>query len=362
MYSLLLALVLGLSPPAEGARIKDVARLDGQRDNPLIGQGLVVGLNRSGDSARNEATLQALSKRLQGLGFTVTTEDIKSRNVAAVMVTARMASSARPGHQIDVEVSSMGDATSLEGGILLITPLSAPNGDMYGWAQGPIVIGGYSASQDGSSARKNHPTVGRVPQGGTVERDNPNRLSLDNLHMVRWLVQDQDLTTATRMADAIDLALEGDWARAVDEGVVQVEVPPLFRGRVVELVSAVEALDVTVDAPARVVINERTGTVVMGADVRISPVAVAHGGLSIEVERSLEASQPMPFGQGDTVVMPESRIVVEEAGGELKVVDGPTIGDLVTALNNMGVGPRDLIQILLTIKAAGAMQAELEVL
>ncbi len=359
--SLLLSVVLS-GPAAEAARVKDVAGLYGVRDNALLGYGLVTGLNRTGDSRRNEATIRALTNRLQGLGFTISTEEILARNVAVVMVTGRLPASARPGHKLDVEVSSTGDATSLEGGVLQLTPLFAPNGEAFASCQGPLVVGGFLAEAGASTSRKNHPTVGRVPQGAIVERENPNRISLTDRESLEWVIDEPDFTTALRLSEAINATFEAELAGAIDAATVTVEVPARYRERVVEFVAQIEHIEVQADSPARVVLNERTGTLVMGADVRIAPVAVAHGGLSIEVSRDSEVDQPAPFSAGRTVVTRQAQITVEESDGELKVVDGATIADLVSALNSIGVKPRDLIQILLTIRAAGALQAELEVL
>ncbi len=351
-----------VAAPARGARVKDIASVYGVRDNLLFGYGLVTGLARTGDSRRNEATIRALANRLQGLGFTLSTDEILSRNVAVVMVTARLPADARPGHRLDVEVSSTGDATSLEGGVLQITPLYAPNGEAYATAQGPLVIGGYTVEQGGSGAARNHPTVGRIPQGAIVERENPNRLDLSKADHVDFLVDEPDFTTATRLASAINEEFGTPIAAARDAGTVTVLVPEDYKDRVVQLVARVESVDVDVDRPAVVVVNERTGTVVMGADVRIAPVAIAHGGISIQVNRKEEVSQPAPLSAGKTAVTHNTGIRVEEEDGQLLVVDGTTIGDLVGALNDLGVKPRDLIQILVAIRAAGAMQAELKVL
>jgi len=354
--------MLSYAPPAEGARVKDIASIYGVRDNTIFGYGLVTGLNRSGDSRRNEATIRALANRLQGLGFTISTDEILARNVAVVMVTGRMPAGSRPGHRMDIVVSSSGDASSLEGGVLQITPLYAPNGQAFASAQGSLVVGGYLVSSGGSTARKNHPTVGNIPMGGTVERENPNQFRVSEADRIEWLVNDPDFTTAARMSLVINEAFDSDIAQAQDGGTVVVEIPPRFAERVTEFIAVVELLDVHVDMPARVVVNERTGTVVMGSGVTISNVAVAHGGLSIEVDLDTEVSQPGTLSSGNTRVTSDSQIRVKEAGGELIEIDGVTIGDLVTALNNIGVKPRDLIQILLTIRAAGAMQAELEVI
>jgi flagellar P-ring protein precursor FlgI len=352
-------LLIGLSGSAEAARVKDISSIYGVRDNAVFGYGLVTGLNRTGDSRRNEATIRTLANRLQGLGVTLSTDDIISRNVAVAMVTARIPANARPGHKIDIEVSSTGDAKSLQGGVLQLTPLYATDGRAYASSQGPLVIGGFAAEAGGETTQKNHPTTGRVPRGATVELENPNRVNLAEQSVIEWLIHDPDFTTSKRMADAITASVGSVVASAVDDGNVKMTVPENDEATVVELLAQIELIEVEMDAPARVVVNERTGTVVMGAGVQLSPVAVAHGGLSIEVQRRSDVSQPGPFSGGATVVTRDARIVAEEQAGRLTLVEGVTIGQLVSALNGMGVKPRDLIQILLTIKAAGALHAEI---
>lgn len=359
MVRILMLLLITVGAPAEAARVKDIASIYGVRDNAVFGYGLVTGLNRSGDSRRNEATIRTLANRLQGLGVTLQTDDIISRNVAVVMVTARVPSTARPGHRVDIEVSSTGDAKSLEGGVLQLTPLYASDGKAYASSQGPIVIGGFSAESGGESTRKNHPTTGRIPRGATVEMDNPNRIDLSAIPYIDWLIHDPDFTTAKRMADAINESLGDRLATAHDNGMVRMAVPRSDDATTIDVLAQIELVELEVDAPARVVVNERTGTVVMGANVMVAPVAVAHGGLSIEVQRDTEVSQPGALSGGDTVVTRDSRIVAEEEEGRLTMLEGVTIGQLVGALNSMGVKPRDLIQIMLTIKAAGALQAEI---
>ena len=358
------ALWLGLgSAPAQAARVKDIADVYGVRSNMVSGVGLVTGLNRTGDSMRSEATIQTLAKRLQNQGITLTLDQISSRNVAVVMVNARIPASARAGQRLDVEVSSIGDATSLEGGVLQMTVLLAPNRQAYGVAQGPLVIGGYNVEQAGNVTRKNHPTVGRVPMGGVVERENENRLLVNQLDQVEWLLKQPDFTTARRFAEQVNTQLGEGLAIPLDEGTISIKVPDEHRGRTVDFIALIEALDVAIDAPARVLINEKTGTVVMGADVKIAPVAVAHGGLSIEVKRNVEASQPGALATGgSTTLVSNSAIQASEVEGRLTIIEGVTIGELVAALNKMGVKPRDLIQILIAIQAAGALHAELEVL
>lgn len=360
MFRSLAALFLLLvALPAEGARVKDIASIYGVRDNSVFGYGLVTGLNRSGDSRRNEATIRTLANRLQGLGVTLSTEDIISRNVAVVMVSSTIPANARPGHKVDINVSSTGDAKSLEGGVLQLTPMYATDGRAYASSQGPVVIGGFSAEAGGESTRKNHPTTGRVVRGATVELENPNRLDLSVQKHIDWLIHDPDFTTATRMVKAINESMGADVAVAQDDGTVRMKIPEKREAPMVDLLSQIEMVEIEVDSPARVVINERTGTVVMGAGVELSPVAVAHGGLSIEVQRKTDVSQPNALAAGNTVVTEDATIKATEESGRLTLVEGVTIGQLVSALNSMGVKPRDLIQILLTIKAAGALHAEI---
>ena len=355
------ALLLLAAPPAEAARVKDVASLVGVRTNSLFGYGLVTGLNRSGDSLRNEAAIRALANRLQGLGFTVSTNEIMARNVAVVMVTAEMPSYARPGHRLDVTVSSSGDATNLAGGVLQFTPLYAPNGEVFATAQGSLTTGAFKVAQAGTSIQRNHPTTGQVAQGAVVERDNPNRLDLTKLVQLDWIVHDPDFTTASRMAQAINVVFEEDVARPQDSAVVQVVVPERYRERVVEMVAEIERVDVEVDQRARVVVNERTGTVVMGADVQIAPVAVAHGGLTIEVQSDNDVVQPNALAAGQTAGVQNAAVTVDEEKSQLTMIGGASVGEMVAALNDIGVKPRDLIQILQAIHASGALHAEIVV-
>jgi flagellar P-ring protein precursor FlgI len=357
--SLAATLLLLIGTTADAARVKDIASIYGVRDNSVLGYGLITGLNRSGDSRRNEGTIRTLANRLQGLGVTLSTEDIISRNVAVVMVTSTIPSNARPGHRIDIIVSSTGDAKSLEGGVLQLTPLYAPDGRAYASSQGPVVIGGFSAEAGGESSRKNHPTTGRVVRGATVELENPHRLDLSKQGHIDWLIHDPDFTTATRMVKAINESIGSKVALAQDDGTVRMKIPADGEMPMVNLLSQIGLVEIEVDSPARVVINERTGTVVMGAGVQLSPVAVAHGGLSIEVQRKTDVVQPNALAAGNTVVTENASLQATEQSGRLTLLEGVTIGQLVSALNSMGVKPRDLIQILLTIKAAGALHAEI---
>lgn len=348
---------------ADSARVKDISDIYGIRDNKLTGYGLVTGLQRTGDTMRNEATVQSLSKRLQGLGVTLTPSQIRSRNVAIVMVTATLPSSARPGQKIDVVVSSAGDAVSLQGGVLQMTPMLAPNGQAYALAQGPLAVGGFSVEAGGTASQKNHATVGQVPLGATVEKENPNRLNLLQMKQLDLLLRYPDFTTSKRMADAINVATGDEIAIAVDASAIAVKIPEDYQKDIVSFIALIEMVDVQVDVPAKVVVNERTGTVVMGAGVVISSVAVAHGGLSISVTKEEAVSQPNIGAAGNTAVTESNTVVTEEEDGSLSMIGGNvTIGELVNALNKMGVKPRDLIQILITIKASGAMQSDLEVI
>lgn len=356
----LLPLLLTSLPSAEAARVKEVAALYGVRENALVGYGLVVGLDRSGDSAQNAAAVRALANRLKGLGMTMSESDIKSRNTAVVMVTARLPPGTRPGSTLDAQVASAGDARSLEGGILLLTPLYAPNGMAVAAAQGALVVGGYSVSSGGSTTVKNHPTVGVVPAGASVEIELPNTLDVSRAVTFDWVLHRPDFTNSTRLATAINGALGGEFAMAMDGGTVRVAVPDDFLGRQSLLIAAVEGVNVEVDQVAKVVVNERTGTVVMGADITVRPVAVAHGGLTIQVEHDERVSQPGALSSGRTARTAKDTIKVDEANGSLRMIEGVTVADVVSALDKMGVSPRDLIVILQAMRAAGGLQAEIE--
>lgn len=361
-FLMLCAMCVFGSAPADAARIKDISDIYGIRDNNLLGYGLVTGLQRTGDTMRNQATIQTVAKRLQGLGVTLTPDQIRSRNVAVVMVTATLPSSSRPGQRIDVTVSSAGDAISLQGGVLQLTQLLAPNGEAFAVAQGPLTIGGFSLQAGGALSQKNHSTVGVIPMGATVERENPNRLNLLEQERLDFLLRNPDFTTAKRMADAINQGIGDEIAIAVDAGAVTVKIPQDYQKDVVSFLALVEEIDVEIDTPAKVVINERTGTVVMGSDVKISNVAVAHGGISIEIRSTQSVSQPNALSGGQTTSVENSTLQAQEEDGTLTLVGGDiSINQLVEALNGLGVKPRDLIQILVAMKAAGALQAELEV-
>jgi flagellar P-ring protein FlgI len=364
IFSLLvLCSLYGLESPgeAQATRIKDLAEIQGVRSNQLVGYGLVVGLNGTGDDKKLLFTIRSVVNMLERMGVTVNPKDAEVENVAAVMVTADLPAFIKAGSRIDVLVSSIGDADSLQGGTLLLTPLQASDGEVYAVAQGAVSIGGISASGGGATVQKNFPTVGRVAEGALIEKE--ISLEFNTKTNIAVTLRNPDFTTASRVSEAINTALNAPVAMAPDAGTVEVAVPEEYSGRVVSLVTLLEGLDVIPDIEAKVLINERTGTVVMGENVRISTVAVSHGNLSIEIKESPQVSQPLPFSTGDTVVVPETEIVVKEERSPIYLVEaGVSIGEVVRALNALGVSPRDLISILQAIKSAGALQAKLEIM
>jgi len=349
----LLALVLLVPPAGAGAvRLKDIASFEGSRVNQLVGYGLVAGLNGTGDKTGTTFTTQSLTNMLKHMGIQVPADQVRVKNVAAVMVTADLPPFLKPGIKIDVLVSSLGDATSLQGGTLMATPLAGMDGNVYAVAQGPISIGGFAVAGAAANVQKNHPTAGRIARGATIERavnpDWPNQARLT------VKLNQPDFTTALRVSTQINEKLAGAGARPVDAATIDFEVPGEFREKLAVLVAELENTEVAPDAVARVVIDERTGT-----------VAVAHGSLTIQVRESQNVSQPgvlAPQG-AQTVVTPETQIKVQEEERRLLLLEGgPTISDLVKALNAIGATPRDLIVIFQAIKAAGALHAELEII
>jgi flagellar P-ring protein precursor FlgI len=362
-----LALAGATSPAPAASRIKDIADFEGVRDNILIGYGLVVGLNGTGDTLNNSVfTRQSLVGMLERLG--VNTRDaiasLKTANVAAVMVTATLPPFARHGTRIDVAVSALGDAKSLLGGTLLVTPLLGADGEVYAVAQGALTVGGFSASGNAQSVTKNIPTNGRIANGAIVERELEFRLA--DLRSLRISLRNPDLTTARRVAQAINRLIGGNAALPLDPGTIQLVIPPDRPGGTVGLLTDIEQLLVDPDQVARVVIDERSGVIVMGENVRISTIAIAQGNLTVRVTETKQVSQPEPFSTtGTTAVVDRSKIDVnEEAGRQMRLMQtsGVSLQELVNALNALGVGPRDMITILQTIKAAGALQAEIEVM
>jgi flagellar P-ring protein precursor FlgI len=357
----LLLLLTSLSWPADASasRIKDVARWEGVEENVVIGIGVVVGLQGTGDGG--QTVRDYLRNAMGSLETDIDPRTLRPKNAALVTVTASLPAFSRKGNVIDITVSSMGDAKSLVGGTLLPTPLRDMEGRaVWAVAQGSLTIGGFSAAAGGAKAAKNHTTVGRVPGGGKVVRGiAPDVL---NRAMLRLSLREADFKTAVGASRTINAKLLGDFAHAVDSGTIEINVPPQYQGRVPELVARLEILDIVVDGPARVVVNERTGTVVMGSKVRIATVAVAHGGLTLEVDTRWGVSQPGPFSKGQTTTTANSSVAVSEESPELQVLEGVSIGEVVGALNQLGVAPRDLISILQAIRAAGALDADLEVL
>ena len=361
MNRILIICLLLLLPAtsAHAVRIKDIAAFEGVRSNQLVGYGLVVGLNGSGDSQQTKFPVQSIANMLERMGVTINRADITVKNVAAVMVTATLPPFAKQGNRLDVLVSSMGDATSISGGTLIMTPLKGGDSQVYAVAQGSVLTNSFAFGGQAASAQKNHPTAGQIPNGALVERELPNVLA--GKSVLRLNLSQADFTTAARIASVINDKFRTPVAATVDPGTVSLKIPEEYASRTVEFVAALESLEVRPDIPARVVLNERTGTIVMGENVRIATVAVSHGNLSLVIKETPQVSQPTPFSQtGTTTVVPRTELKVEEESRRLTVMpEGASIGDVVRALNLLGVTPRDLIGIMQAIKAAGALQADL---
>ncbi|HEX3487236.1 MAG TPA: flagellar basal body P-ring protein FlgI [Micropepsaceae bacterium] len=359
----ILGVALAPLPALAFSRIKDLADVEGIRDNMLIGYGLVVGLNSSGDSLKNAPfTQQALQTMLERLGVNTRGAAINTKNVAAVMVTASLGPFSAQGTHMDVTVSAMGDAKSLQGGSLLATPLLAADGQVYALAQGPVAIGGFSAQGAAGSVSRGVPTSGRISNGAIVERE--VGFTLAKAQSLRLSLRNPDLTTAQRVASAINRYLGVPAATAANPATIQLMKPANYTD-VVALLTDIEQLKVDPDLPAKVVIDEQSGVIVMGSDVRISTVAIAQGNLTIRITETPQVSQPQPLSQGGTTqVVPRTAIDVDEETGKRLVVlsAGVSLQELVNGLNALGVGPRDMISILQAIKAAGALQAEIQVI
>lgn len=363
-----LSLVLGVTAlvPAHAneVRIKEIARVAGVRENALTGYGLVFGLAGSGDTARHRATLQSVSNALRSFGVNVNEAELASRNVAAVIVTAKLPAFAEPGGQLDIQVASSGDARSLTGGTLLLTPLYGPDGRLYAMAQGAISVGGYQYEGLTASVQKNHPTVGWVPSGATVEQPSPLRVTGDGRH-IGILLNDPDFTNANRIAEAIGASTPGARVQAEHAGKVSVDFAAAPANMVAEI-ARLENMPVTLQRKPRIVVNERTGTVVAGADVRVGAVSITHGNLRVEIEDRLTVSQPAsgvyvrPGSSIGTVVVPQTDIRVQEpAASVVRVREGATVAELVTSLKSIRLSTRDVIAVLQSIKAAGALDGEL---
>ena len=363
--SWIFALGLGclLVLPASAARLKELVSIEGIRDNQLIGYGVVVGLAGTGDRQQTIFSNQSLTNILERMGIAVSPTTIRVKNTAAVMVTATLPAFAQPGMHIDTTVAAIGDAANLQGGILVLTSLRGADGEVYAVAQGPVVTGGFVAGRGGATQMVNHPTVGRSPAGATVERPAPSVAPHSVVHLQ---LKQSDFTTAARIVEAINKHFSDEkpmLAQAENPGVVSVQIPAAFASRTNEFMAALESLAVEADRPARVIINERTGTIVLGKDVRITPVAIMHGNLNVEIQTTYAVSQPSPLSQGATEVVPQTTTSVkEEKARNVVLKQGATVEELVRALSAIGSTPRDVIAILQSLRSAGALEAELEVI
>ncbi len=353
-------MILAGIAPAHAVRLKDIANFSGVRNNELVGYGLVVGLSGTGDGNTSEFTMRSMANMLEKMGVSVNPATLKPKNVAAVMVTAKMPASARPGSGLDVTISSMGDAKSLLGGVLLLTPLRGLDGRVYAVAQGSLTLGGYSAEGQAAQAQKNITTVARIPNGATVEREVGFQFNKQEFLTIN--LSGQDFGTTMQVVGRINSAVGGQFAKALDGSTIQLAIPPKFHGNMVPLVASLENLDISPDSRARVVVDEKTGTVVLGGNVRLNKVAVAHGNLQIVVSETPNVSQPGAFSGGETKVTPQTNVKVKEQNNRLLLMEGATLQELVDGLNSVGATPRDLISILRTLKTAGSLHADLEVI
>jgi flagellar P-ring protein precursor FlgI len=342
-------------------RIKDIGNFEGVRENQLVGYGIVIGLSGTGD--KGLAPVLSIANMLQRMGITIKPADIKSKNTAAVLVTVNLPPFPKSGMKLDALVSTIGDAKSLTGGTLILTPLKGGDGKVYAVAQGPVSIGGFFGGSGGNTTSKNHQTVGIVPEGAIIEKE-PD-FKLGNSDEIRFFLKVPDFTTATEVANKVNEFFKKDLATAKDPSSIKIRVPEDFKGEnITKFLAQIEQIDVKVDNTAKVVINEKTGTIVIGENVKLSPVAIAHGNLTIEIKTDYGVSQPLPFAPkgAETVVVPKKEVKVEEQKGYLTEIKGATLGEIVRALNNLGVTPRDLIAILQALKAAGSLKATLEII
>ncbi len=349
---------------ASGAtRVKELASIEGVRDNQLIGYGLVVGLAGTGDRRQTVFSAQSLANLLQRMGVSVSPSAIQVSNTAAVMLTATLPPFAQPGARLDVTAAAIGDAKNLQGGLLLLTPLKGADGQVYAAAQGSVVTGGFSAGGAGANQTMNHPTAGRVPGGAIIERGAPSPAPSSK---IRLQLRQADFTTAARIAAVINKKFGVDGsivAKAESSGAVAVQAPASYATRPVEFVSEMESLTVETDRLAKIVVNERTGTIAMGKEVKIAPVAILHGSLTVEIENNFLVSQPSALASGETMVVPKSTVgVKEERARNISLKNGASVDELVRALMAIGSTPRDIIAILQSLKAAGALEAELEII
>ncbi len=358
----LLAIFAIATATAEPTRLKDLVSIEGVRDNQLMGYGIVVGLNNTGDKQLTLFSYQTLANMLKRMGITVDPTQMQVRNMAAVMVSATLPPFAQPGTRIDSIVSAIGDAKSLQGGVLLMTPLKAADGQTYAAAQGPVVTGSFVAGRESNSTTVNHPTVGRTPEGAIVERAPPS--VVPGAHF-RLQLRQADFITAARIADLLNkhYPTKDPIARAESPAVIAVDVPPSFASHSIEFIADLQALSVEADKPAKIVINERTGTIVAGKDIRISPASIMHGSLTVEIHTKEDVSQPLARSEGKTTVTQQIDVKVKEEKAKNIILDkGATIEELVRALQAIGSTPRDVIAILENLRAAGALDAEIEVI
>jgi flagellar P-ring protein precursor FlgI len=352
---------LCLADASQKVMIRDITQIEGVRDNQLVGYGLVVGLNRTGDTQQTFFTVQTLANTLQRMGLQIPAGIVVVKNVAAVFVTATLPPFARPGMKLDVTVSSVGDAKSLEGGVLLLTALRATNGQVYAESQGPLVFGGYSQGANGNTKTVNHVTTGRIANGATVEKD--SAVDLAQFHVLSFLLQNADFTASRDIADVINKKLGKNAAQALDSRRVDVNVATAGLGSVPNLIALIQNLSIEAHSPAKVVVNERTGTVVMGGDVRLAPVSVIHGSLIIDVQTTPLVSQPYPESRGTTAIVPETKLTVKDAPAQsIQLQAGANVDELIQGLHAIGATSHDIVAILQAIKEAGGLQAELEVI
>ena len=351
------------SAAAPTTRLKELVSIEGVRTNQLVGYGLVVGLAGTGDKRQTVFSAQSLSNLLERMGVSVAGTALQAKNTAAVMVTATLPAFSQPGMQIDVTAAAIGDATNLQGGLLILTPLKGASGQVFAVAQGPVITGGFVSGRGGSNGQSlNHPTTGRIPSGATVEQSAPSVL---DARQVRLHLRRSDFTNAARIAEALNrkFTAVSPVARALNSGMIVVDLPQAFIDKPVEFIAQIESLAVVVDQPTKIVINERTGTIAMGREVRIAPTAILHGNLTVEIETAFAVSQPAPLSSGETLVVPQVGVgTKEEKARSINLQPGATVDDLVKALLTIGSTPRDVIAILQSLQSAGALQAEIEVI
>ena len=362
-WSFSLIALSAFSAEPSGTRLKDLVSIEGVRDNQLVGYGLVVGLNGTGDKRQTVFSSQSLTNLLARMGVQVNPTAILVRNTAAVLVTGTLPPFAQPGTRIDISVAAIGDATNLQGGILILTPLKGADGQVYASSQGSVVTGGFVAGRAGNNQTVNHPTAGRVPNGAIIEKTAP---SVSPATKIQLQLRQQDFTNAARVSRAINEKFRMDDvepAHAENSALISVLIPAAYRSKTVEFLEELENLIIATDRPARIVVNERTGTIVMGKDVRIAPVAILQGNLTVEIQTTLNTSQPQPLSNGQTTVTPQVNVAAkEEKARNVVLKQGASVEELVRALTAIGSTPRDVIAILQNLKAAGAIDADVEVL